>query len=94
MLLAARREPMSRENPPVLANIENHKKFIGLYPKFCDALPAIVELTDRVTTQPGIEDADQDRKLANILMVELGALSFEDFDQVVLPVRTDIREGV
>lgn len=76
---------MSQEYPPVLANIENHKKFINeLYPKFCAALPGIVDLTNRVTTQPNTEDADQDRKLANVLMVQLAILTFKDFDEVVL----------
>lgn len=75
---------MTDEYPPFIGNIEAHKKFIESYPKFCDALPGIVELTDRVTINPNVEDADPDRQAANVLMVELAKLSFEDFDEVVL----------
>jgi len=75
---------MSQEYPLVLANIEEEGKFIQLYPKFCAALPAIVELTNRVTQQPSFEDPDPDRGLANALILELAILTFEDFDEVVL----------
>ncbi|MEK6408788.1 MAG: DUF5677 domain-containing protein [Acidobacteriota bacterium] len=75
---------MSAEYLPVLANVESHKKFMETYPKFCDALAGIVELTNRVTVEAKTEDADQDRQLANVLMYELSVLTFEDFDEIVL----------
>lgn len=60
---------MSDECPPVLANVEGHKKFMETYPKFCDALSGIVELTNRATVEAKTSDADEDRQLANAAVV-------------------------